>query len=158
VPKRIARRTRGRSSGDHTGRCAEPAQGALTLDTLASKTQDMSGTAMKSRAVERFPSIMDNSTGLSPASDFTPFGILTRIWAEVNSLIANADPADIKARRPPRVGAGVHRGLPVVGQFVGILEAILGTYDGDDKTLLAVQEIFAPIRLLMHSFFNGSHR
>jgi hypothetical protein len=124
--------------------------GALTLDTLASKTQDMSGTAMKNRAVERFPSIFDTSTGLSPASDFTPFGILTSIWAQVNSLIANADPADVQGPDDiPQLVLDFIEGLPFVGQFVSLLAAILGTYDGDDTTLLTVQEIFAPIRALI---------
>ncbi|MFV8181869.1 hypothetical protein ACNQQN_24910 [Mycobacteroides chelonae] len=39
--------------------------------------------------------------------------------------------------------------LPVVGQFVGLAEAIMGTYDGDDETLLAIQQIFMPIRRLL---------
>lgn len=131
-------------------------QGALTLDTLASQLQDMSGTAMKDRAVERFPSIMDNSTGLSPAFDWTPFGILTRIWAEINSLIANADPADIQGPEDlPGLFLDFIEGLPVVGQFVGILEAILGNYDGEDEVLLAIQEIFAPIRGIIDAIVNA---
>lgn len=132
------------------GGVANLPQGALTIETLASKLQDMTGNAMKSRAVERFPSIFDGSTGLSPASDITPFGILTRIWAEVNSLIANSDPNDIQGPEdlPPLLLEFIE-GLPVVGEFVGLLEAILGTYDGDDDTLLTIQGIFAPIRTLV---------
>ena len=124
--------------------------GALTIDTLASKTQDMSGTAMKSRAVERFPTIFDNSTGLSAASDITPFGILTGIWAEVNSLIANADPADVQGPNDlPALVIDFIESLPVIGQFVGLIDAILGTYTGDDTALLAIQDIFAPIRAVV---------
>lgn len=127
--------------------------GALTLDNLGSRLQDMTGDAMKARAVERFPSIMDNSTGLNPVSDLTPFGILTRIWAEVNSLIANADPADIQGPEdlPPLLLEFID-GLPFVGEFVDLLEAILGNYDGDDETLLAIQAIFAPIRAVAEAF------
>jgi hypothetical protein len=123
---------------------------ALTLDTMAAKLQDMSTAAMKARAVERFPTIMDSSTGLSPASDITPFGILTTIFYGVNSLVANADPADITGPEdlPPLLVEFIE-GLPVVGQFVEILEAILGTYDGEDETLLAIQTIFAPIRAIV---------
>lgn len=121
--------------------------GALTLDTLASKTQDMSGTAMKSRAVERFPSIFNTSTGLDPSLDITPFGILTRIWAEVNSLVANSDPADIQGPEDlPQLVLQFIEGLPVVGQFVELFAAILGNYTGTDATLLGIQNIFAPIR------------
>lgn len=127
-------------------------QGALTLENLASSTQDMSGTAMKSRAVQRFPGIMDNSTGLSPLSDLTPFGILTRIWAEFNAAVANADPADIQGPEDlPELLLQFIEGLPVVGQFVGVLEAILGTYDGDDAVLLAVQEFFKNLREFLGS-------
>lgn len=124
--------------------------GALTLETLASKLQDMSGGAMKARAVERFPSIFGGSTGGSPASDITPFGILTGIWAEVNSLVATSDPADIQGPEdlPPLLLEFIE-GIPVVGQLVGLLEAILGTYDGDDETLLTIQQIFAPVRALV---------
>jgi hypothetical protein len=125
-------------------------QGALTLATLASDLQDMTGTAMRSRAVQRFPSIFNTSTGLNPALDITPFGILTGIWAQVNSLIANADPADIQGPEDiPALLLQFIEGLPVVGQLVGLLEAILGTYAGDDPVLLEVQTIFAPIRAIV---------
>lgn len=124
--------------------------GALTLETLAENLQDMSGTAMKKRAVERFPSIMDSSTGLSPALDVTPFGILTSIYSEVNSLVATADPADINGPEDiPQLLVEFIEGLPVVGQFIDLLQAILGNYDGDDEILLAIQRIFAPIRKLV---------
>ncbi|MGE2714187.1 DUF7257 domain-containing protein [Mycolicibacterium litorale] len=130
--------------------------GALTLDTLKSKLQDMSGAAMKARAVERFPGTFNGSTGGSPALDLTPFGILTRIWAEVNSLIANADPADINGPEDiPELLLEFIEGLPVVGQFVDILKAIIGEYDGQDDVLLAVQDIFAPIRELVRLVAGG---
>lgn len=127
--------------------------GALTIDTMGATLQDMSGTAMKSRAVQRFPAIMDLSTGLSAAADLTPFGILTRIWAEVNSLVANSDPADIQGPEdiPPLLLEFIE-GLPVVGQFVDLFEAILGTYTGTDTTLLGIQALFAPIRAIVDAF------
>lgn len=125
-------------------------QGALTIDNLASVLQDMTGAAMHQRATERFPSIMDTSTGLNPSLELTPFGLLTRIFAEVQSLIANADPADIEGPEdlPPLVQEWIE-GLPFVGELVGLLEAILGTYDGDDTVLLQVQAIFDPIRKVL---------
>lgn len=124
--------------------------GALTLDTMAARLQDMSGAAMKERAVERFPAIMDGSTGLSPALDITPFGILTRIFAEANSVVANADPADIQGPDDlPDLLLEFIEGLPVVGKFVELFDAILGDYEGEDEILLAIQTIFAPIRSLI---------
>ncbi|MEV5360571.1 hypothetical protein AB0K45_09530, partial [Micrococcus luteus] len=127
--------------------------GALTLDTLAFKTQDMTPEAMKTRAVERFPSMMDNSTGLSPASDLTPFGILTKIFAGFNSNVANADPADIQGPDDlPDLLKAFIESLPVVGKFVELLDAVLGDYEGDDPTLLAIRQIFAPIRKLLELF------
>lgn len=130
--------------------------GSLTVDTLAERIQDTSNAAMKARAVERFPSTFDNSTGLSAASDFTPFGILTSIFAGVNSVIARADPADIQGPDDlPGLFLDFIEGLPVIGQFVGLLEAIIGTYNGDDQVLLTVQEIFAPIRALLQLFTSG---
>lgn len=124
--------------------------GALTIDTLATQTQDMSTPAMKARAAGRFSSIFDSSTGLSPASDITPFGILTGLFSGFNSTVANADPADIEGPEDlPGLLIDFIESLPVIGQFVGLLEAILGTYDGDDEVLLTVQEIFAPIRIIV---------
>ena len=123
--------------------------GSLTLPTLAAKLQDMSGTAMHSRAAERFSSIFDTSTGGDPLLTLTPFGILTRIWAEFNSAVANADPADINGPEDlPGLLLKFIEDLPVVGELVGLLEAILGTYDGDDPVLLEIQEIFTLIRNL----------
>lgn len=117
--------------------------GALTIDDLESKTQDMSTGAMKSRAVERIPGVFGGSTGGSPGSDFTPFGILTQIFAGVNSLIANADPADVQGPEDlPALVLNFIEGLPLVGQLVGLMEAILGQYHGDDPILLQVQQWF----------------
>jgi hypothetical protein len=124
--------------------------GALTLDTLASDTQDVSQPAMKARAAGRFSSIFSSSTGLSPSSNITPFGILTSIFAGFNSTVANADPADVDGPEDlPGLLIDFIESLPFVGQFVGLLEAILGTYDGEDTTLLTVQSIFAPIRAVV---------
>lgn len=124
--------------------------GALTLNTLASKLQDMSNAAMRSRAVERFPSIFTGSTGGDPSVDISPFGIILGIWSEVNSLIANADPADIQGPEDiPPLLLDFIEGLPVVGTFVELVEAILGTYGGDDDSLQAIQQIFGPIRQLI---------
>lgn len=121
--------------------------GALTLETMQARLQDMSGGAMRSRASERFPSIMGGSSGGTPLSDFTPFGILTRIWAEFNSAVANADPADINGPDDlPELLLSFIENLPVIGEFVGLLEAILGTYDGDDEVLLRIQALFGFLR------------
>lgn len=121
--------------------------GALTLETMQARLQDMSGGAMRSRAGERFPSIMGGSSGGTPLSDFTPFGILTRIWAEFNSAVANADPADINGPDDlPELLLSFIENLPVIGEFVGLLEAILGTYDGDDEVLLQIQALFGFLR------------
>lgn len=124
--------------------------GALTIPTLASKLQDMSGTAMRDRAAERMPAIFNGSSGGNPLSDLTPFGILTRIWAEFNSAVANADPADIQGPEDlPGLLLDFIESLPLVGELVGLLEAILGTYDGDDPVLLEIQEIFTLIRNIL---------
>jgi hypothetical protein len=124
--------------------------GALTLDTIASKTQDMTVSGMKGRAVERFSSIFNTSTGLSPASEITPFGILTSIFSGFNSTVANADPADVDGPEDlPGLLVEWIEGIPVIGQFVELFQAILGDYTGDDTTLLAIQDIFAPIRAIV---------
>lgn len=124
--------------------------GASTLDTLENNLQNMSAPAMKARAVDRFPDIMNGSTGGSPAVDLTPFGILTNIWAGTNSLVAQADPADIQGPEDlPDLLLQFIEGLPVVGQLVGLVEAILGTYDGNDQVLLTIMSVFDPIRRLM---------
>ena len=123
--------------------------GALTLPTLAAMLQDMTPEAMRGRAVGRVSSIFDGSTGGDPSIDVTPFGILTTLFAGFNSNVANADPADIQGPEDlPDLLLDFIESLPVIGQFVGLIEAILGTYDGDDPELLAIQSIFALIRNL----------
>lgn len=124
--------------------------GALTVETLADRTQDMSTGAMKDRAVERFPSIMDGSTGLNPGSGFGPFSILTDLFAGFNSTVANADPNDVEGPDDlPGLLIDFIESLPVIGKFVELFDAILGDYEGDDDILEAISDIFAPIRKLL---------
>lgn len=125
-------------------------QGALTIDTLGKKLQDTSVTAVRGRAVERVSPIFDSSTGGNAAVDLTPLGILTRLFSGFNSVVANADPADVQGPEDlPDMLLQFIEDLPVIGQFVELLEAIAGTYDGHDQILLEVQQIFAPIRALV---------
>lgn len=124
--------------------------GALTLESIASRLQDMTPAAMRARAADRLPVIFDSSTGGNALNDFTPFGILTQLFAGFNSFVANADPADINGPEDlPGLLVAFIESLPVIGQLVGLGEAVLGTYDGDDEVLLAIQDIFKPIRQLL---------
>lgn len=123
----------------------------MTLDTLREKTQDMTAAAMRSRAAERFPSTFDESTGGNPAVDLSPFGIITAMFAAFASAVAGADPNDIQGPEDlPDMLLAFIESLPVIGQFVELGEAMLGTYDGTDPVLLAVQTLFAPLRELLH--------
>ena len=125
--------------------------GALTVETLAQQLQDMSARAMRQRAGERFPTIFNASTGGNVLNDLTPFGILTRIWSEINALIAASSPNDITGPADlPELLVDFVENLPVIGQFVQLLQALLGLYEGNDETLLAIQELFAPILSLIH--------
>ena len=126
--------------------------GALTVETLAAQLQDLTPEAMYARAGERVPTIFASSTGGDVLNNLSPFGILTNIWAGINSLIANSDPGDIQGPEdlPPLLLDFIEN-LPVIGQFVKILEALLGTYDGTDETLLGIQDLLSPIV----EFFTG---
>lgn len=124
--------------------------GALTLDTAGSKLQDMTTGAQRSRAVERFPSTFNGSNGGDPASDLSPFGIIVQLFAGFASTVANADPADIQSPDDlPGLLLDFVESLPVVGEFVRLGEAILGTYVGDDSVLNTIQDLFRPIRELL---------
>lgn len=116
--------------------------GALTIDTLQSKTQDTSVAANRTRSGERVPGIFNASNGGSPLNDLTPFGVLTQLFSGFNSVVSQADPADINGPDDlPSLLMQFIEELPVVGQFVDLLAAFSGTYDGDDQTLLTIQHI-----------------
>lgn len=121
--------------------------GALTADNMASQLQDMTPDAMHGRAAERVPATYDTSTGGNPLEDLTPFGIITRLFAGFASHVANADPADIQGPEdlPGLLNDFIHE-LPVVGEFVRLLDALAGTYVGDDPTLLQIQDLFGGVR------------
>lgn len=124
--------------------------GALTEETMESQLQDTTEPAMRGRAVERVPSTFNSSTGGNPAADLSPFGVLTRLFAGFNTTVANADPADIEGPEDlPGLLWDFIASLPVVGQFIDLLDAIAGHYEGEDDTLLTIQAIFAPIRALV---------
>lgn len=122
----------------------------LTLENLASRLQDHTSTATKGRALEWFPSLANNTTGGDPSAPLSPFGLLTDFWARWNATIANADPSAVNSVEDlgPLFIEFVEN-LPFVGQFVGLLEALLGTYTGTDQTLLSLQSLFTPVRLLI---------
>jgi hypothetical protein len=123
---------------------------ALTLDNIASRLQDMTPPAIRNLANQGLPAIFDGSNGGNVLSDFTPFGVITRLFAEFAAAVAKADPNDIQGPEDlPGLMLDFIEGLPIIGELVGLLEAIGGTYDGDDAVLLAVQEIFYPIRKLL---------
>jgi hypothetical protein len=126
--------------------------GALTVATLGQQLQDQTQAAMRARAGDQMPNIFNQSTGGDILQDLSPFGIITSIWAGINSLIATADPSDIQGPEDlPPLMLDFIEGLPVVGQFVKLLEALLGTYDGTDETLLSIQDLLSPIL----EFFSG---
>ncbi|MGV0627216.1 hypothetical protein [Mycolicibacter minnesotensis] len=120
--------------------------GALTIASLQSTTQDTSVEANKARAVDRMPDIFNSSNGGNPASDVSPSGLITSLFSGFNSVVAQADPADIQGPEDlPGLLVRFIEDLPVVGTFVGLWEAFQGTYDGDDGTLLAISEFFKEI-------------
>lgn len=122
-------------------------KGALTLETLQSKLQDMSTSAMRGRAADRVPAIFDGSTAGNLLSDLSPGGIIAQLFAGFNSHVANADPADINGPEDlPALLLDFIESLPVIGQLVGLLEAIVGTYDGDDPILIEIQKFFGLFR------------
>lgn len=125
--------------------------GALTVSTLGQQLQDQSAAAHRSRAGARFPeALLLGSTGGNVMSDASPFGVIVKIWSEVNSRIATADPADIQGPADlPGLFTDFVESLPVIGQFVQLLEAISGTYDGEDEVLQAIQEINQPLRKIL---------
>lgn len=127
--------------------------GALTPETMASRLQDMSTGAVRSRAAARMPASFHSSNGGDPGADLTPFGVITRIFAGFISAVANADPGDIDGPEDlPGLLLDFIEQLPVIGQFVALLEAINGQYDGADEVLLAIQDINAPMRKLLQLF------
>lgn len=99
--------------------------GALTVETLGEILQDMSAAAMRQRAGERFPDVFNLTTGGNALSDLTPFGILTSIWAQFNSILATADPEDVQGPEDiPDLILGFIEDLPFVGILFKFLDAL----------------------------------
>lgn len=117
--------------------------GALTVDTLAEKLQDMTAASMRGRVVERMPGIFNSSMGGNPASEFSFFGIMTQLWAGFNEAVANADPADIQGPDDlPGLMVNFVEGLPLIGDFVALVESIVdGSFEVGD-VLAAIKNAF----------------
>jgi len=121
--------------------------GALTVDTLGEQLQDTTTDAIRSRAVARVPGIFTGGTGGNPADDLAPSGVVTKLYSGFNSVVAQADPADIEGPQDlPGLLLDFIEKLPVIGQFVELLEAIAGTYDGNDPILQQIQNLFGGVR------------
>lgn len=134
--------------------------GALTVDTLAYRLQNQSPSAMRQRARDQMPGIFDLSTGGNIMSDLSPFGIITAIWAQVNSLIAEADPADITSPDDiPALLVDFIESLPLVGPifevFNLLLQALTGEYEGDNELALLLQSLIAPMWQFLSYVFGG---
>ncbi|OBB20621.1 hypothetical protein [Mycolicibacterium elephantis] len=138
--------------------------GALTLDTLAEKTQDTTPAAMRVRAAERMPSTFNSSNGGNPLVDLSPFGIITQLWAGFNSHVANADPADIEGPEDlPGLLLDFIEELPVIGGFVqygqeviDLIQRLLAPFGGnvgesaglDDALNLLLLTLAAPLQAI----------
>lgn len=115
--------------------------GALTVETLGEILQDMSAAAMRQRAGDRFPDIFNLSTGGNALNDLTPFGILTSLWAQFNSILANADPEDVQGPEDiPDLILGFIEEMPLVGILVKFAEALGLTPESVEAFLIPIFE------------------
>ncbi|MGX9297477.1 hypothetical protein [Tsukamurella paurometabola] len=122
-------------------------QGAFTHTGIAGVLQDYSAGKYRSTVGGRFPSIVGGTPAGSPLSAITPVGIITGILSEFMRVVSNSTSHDIS--HPADLDDLIHdffQGLPLVGQFVDLLDAIFGTYDGDDPVLLQIKALFAFLR------------
>ncbi|CAM3744200.1 hypothetical protein ACXYTP_00155 [Tsukamurella ocularis] len=122
-------------------------QGAFTHTGIAGVLQDYSAGKYRSTVGGRFPGIVSGTPAGSPLSALTPVGIITGILSEFMRVVSNSTSNDIS--HPADLDDLIHdffQGLPLVGQFVDLLDAIFGTYDGDDPVLLQIKALFAFLR------------
>lgn len=124
--------------------------GALAVETLGQRLQDQSATAMRNRAGEQMPAIFGASAGGNILSDLSPFRNPHQDLGRDQLTDRHRRPVDIKARKTFRRCCWTSsKACRLSGQFVQLLEALAGTYDGEDPTLLAIQDLLEPIRLIV---------
>lgn len=115
--------------------------GAFTHTQIAQVLQNFSKGKYLQQAGARFPGIVSNIPAGSPLSELSPVGIINGLFADFLRTVSEASSADIT--HPGDLQALITKffeGLPLVGEFVGLLEALTGSYSGDDAILLDIQQ------------------
>ncbi|WP_158636077.1 hypothetical protein [Tsukamurella sputi] len=122
-------------------------QGAFTPGSLAHVLQDYTAGKYRGTVGGRFPSIVGATPAGSPLSAISPVGIITGILSEFMKVVSNSTSHDIS--HPADLDDLIHdffEGLPLVGQFVDLLDAIFGTYTGNDPVLIEIKALFQFLR------------
>lgn len=123
---------------------------AMTGATIGQTLQNLTPEKLRQRAGSRAPAMFANSPGGDALDVSSPLGLMTQIFGQFMSSVANADPADIQGPEDlPDLLVEFLENLPVVGPFVEVVEAMLGVYTGDDPQLLQIQEIFELLRKVL---------
>ena len=124
--------------------------GAMTGPTIGQTLQNLTPEKLRVRAGSRAPAMFANSPGGDALDVSSPLGLMTQIFGQFMSSVANADPADIQGPEDlPDLLVEFLENLPVVGPFVEVVEAMLGVYTGDDPELLQIQDLFALLRKVL---------
>ncbi|MGZ9829852.1 hypothetical protein ACXYTP_23345 [Tsukamurella ocularis] len=122
-------------------------QGAFTPGGLAAVLQDFTKGKYVGQVGARFPGIVPSTPAGSPLSDVSPTGIITGLLGNFLKVISEADPATItKPEDLQDLVIDFFEGLPLVGEVIDLLQAILGEYDGDDEVLLQIKALFGFLR------------
>lgn len=132
-------------------------QGVYSPGQLATTLQDHTAGKFQALAGGRFPAIVGGTSAGSPLDSLGPLGFVVSLASSFFESVASADPDSITGPEDlvPLV-ADFFEGLPVVGQFIDLKDALFGDYEGDDPVLQFIQDLFGPIRRLLELASGGT--
>ncbi|MFT4202209.1 hypothetical protein [Gordonia sp. (in: high G+C Gram-positive bacteria)] len=123
-------------------------EGVLTASQLGTALQGLNATKVGDTTQSRLPEVFTGTLGGDLVD--APIKYVMGLFADfLGNIVDDTTPA---LSGPEDLDDLVHdffEGLPLIGIFVSIADAMLGTYDGDDPALISVQNLFGLLRKLL---------
>lgn len=123
-------------------------EGVLKASQLGAALQGLNAAKVGDTTAARLPDVFTGTLGGSLVD--APIQYVMGLFAQfLGDIVDDGTPAITGPEELPDRTHDFFEDLPLVGIFVSLSDAMLGTYDGDDPVMLGIQDLFGLLRKLL---------